>query len=134
MELHGDGYCDNSHYFNTRNAPAVCNAPLSSLHFLLNYNYGLYADFVQRILDNKPANADQQFLINSCDDKILHGSYDRGANPDVELFVDSNGNLGVVAIHEGVPTSMAPLQTEGCGAAIPYDGIILDSWNLPLLN
>lgn len=83
--------------------------------------------------------------------------YDEGSNPSVALFTDARqGELAVVAVHHGKPLlSPSPLENnnkskrltedkkgsqwplsvsdieDGCGSALPYDGIVMDSWPLP---
>ena len=122
MMANGDGFCFNSLNFNTEAIPAACENPPVSIPQLLQYSFGEYRDFVGKILDAT--------LLTSCDDLILHGTFDRGTNPGVHLFRDGDA-VGVVEAHIGIPTN-STAQYEGCGAALYFDGIVLDSWNLPV--
>jgi hypothetical protein len=88
--------------------------------------------------------------ITSCDRGITHGVYDMGSAPSATLFnygirfsfcsvlpcpweTDSvvglwlllaGEHLGLVEVHEGLESDVS----SECGAAVAYNGLVMDSW------
>ena len=82
--------------------------------------------------------------LSPCHGSIVTGTYDEGENPSTTLFVDKeNTNIGVAAIHHGsmrfslicILIFQGPLLSNltVCGPSVPYEGIVLDSWPLPII-
>eukprot|EP01133_Synstelium_polycarpum_P004326 gene4326-5052_t len=124
MQVHDNGYCYNTEHRNKRPSPRVCESrptdPITTR--ILNYNYGRLTDFLIHIQSG--------ITMSVCDDAILHGTYDQGTLPSVALIpvtqADGTPSLGVVSLHHGVPIDYVDLSA--CGAPIPHDGLVLDSW------
>eukprot|EP01132_Coremiostelium_polycephalum_P003994 gene3994-4995_t len=124
MEVHDEGYCYNTEDNNKRAQPRVCEASPVSYSGILNYNYGMFSDFLIHIQN--------QLELSVCDSTILHGTYDQGYSPDVFLFPGSyssgSSDIGVVATHKGISETYFDFSL--CGRAESWDDIVLDSWNL----
>ncbi|KYR00633.1 hypothetical protein DLAC_02660 [Tieghemostelium lacteum] len=130
LQVSGDGFCFNTEGNNKRPTPRVCEQTPFSFPKILNYNFGTLGDWYSRI---STVSTDSSALT-SCDSLILHGTYDQGDYPNIQLYhgIDGSGkdSIGVVAVHQGIPKDFIDLSI--CGTAQPWDGIILDSWTLPL--
>jgi len=133
LELHGDGYCYNSHTHNTRASPRICSQSPQSTKNVLVYNYGLYSSWLSYLLQPLYSNTTTKF-ITSCNAEILHGSYDQGHNPYGSIF-SSDNSIAAVEVHNG--WTDVDVDWGSCGKPVsmaPGGGVILDSWLLPRLG
>ena len=73
--------------------------------------------------------------MNACDNRIMHGAYDRGTRPTVALFSapgmsrvgERPDGWGMAAVHEGAGETNTDAGM--CGAAIPRPGsVVLAGW------
>ncbi|EGC37865.1 hypothetical protein DICPUDRAFT_53679 [Dictyostelium purpureum] len=127
IQVHSDGYCFNSELHNKRAGPRVCESSATSTPRILNYNFGYFDDWVEQIKSKE--------MITSCNNKILHGTYNQGSFPSVHLYKEINGTVnnlglkyGVVEVHQGLPLDF--IDRSNCGRPTSWDQIVLDSWKI----
>jgi len=135
IEVHGNGYCYNSDSHNKHSGPPMCQlAPTgeNSTNYILNYNYASIDSWKESIQIGKQ--------LSPCHPLISHGYYDQGQYPSVALFSDNKEGItaGVVAVHDGRPPlaendANIDLSNNDCGVAEPYEGIVIDSWPMPII-
>jgi hypothetical protein len=121
MMVSDNGYCYNSHKHNTRSYPILCSSIPISTPFILDYNIGLTSDWLDLIQTSNSYENDDNFNINSCNKRILHGTYSQGSFPNLILSNDY-----FIDIHQGIPSLTKDLS--GCGEPIHSDGLILNSF------
>lgn len=121
MQVHTEGFCYNTHWYNIRAHPSICDITPKPCPATLVYNYGTLAAFESKIRTPE--------FITSCDNEIVHGAYDRGVQPSVALFT-AKDNLGVAEIHRGERS----VDIQFCGSSIHDNVLVLDSWRLSNLN
>eukprot|EP01127_Copromyxa_protea_P019253 TRINITY_DN6200_c0_g1_i1.p1 TRINITY_DN6200_c0_g1~~TRINITY_DN6200_c0_g1_i1.p1 ORF type:complete len:617 (+),score=72.23 TRINITY_DN6200_c0_g1_i1:166-2016(+) len=127
MVVQGNGFCYNSHTHNTAHT-RLCSQKAISTPRVLTYHVGDYQSWVEYLGDLSAT------TISSCNSKILHGAYDQGYNPDLDLFVNPQGKYGVIEVHQGVKAS--DKDVGGCGMPLSYSpngGTVMDGWWLPQL-
>jgi len=123
VETNAEGYCFNSDWHNKRAYPLVCDSTPNSCEHIMNYNYGNFEDWKEQILNGDDTR------ISSCHNSIMHGDYDLGKNPNFALLFNPVENkLSVLEVHEGFGNQS--LDTCGCGYPLPFNGVVLDSWDI----
>lgn len=95
-------------------------AELQSIPHLLNYNWGLYSDFVERVTTGGFGSA--------CDSKIMHGKFSNGDNPSSIVFRNqTSGQLQALTVVEHVPFYDLPTMTTlFCGSTNPQQAVPSD--------
>eukprot|EP01104_Vermistella_antarctica_P005409 TRINITY_DN1593_c0_g1_i1.p1 TRINITY_DN1593_c0_g1~~TRINITY_DN1593_c0_g1_i1.p1 ORF type:complete len:817 (-),score=91.68 TRINITY_DN1593_c0_g1_i1:942-3392(-) len=151
----GYSYCEYSAVNNLRAFPAFCDQVPVATPYTLGYTYGLLTDWRQHIstcartTKRKRSEAPQACLVSSCHKSLFHGTFDQGAHPHAALFPATRSSLhprdnipnhaqlvdtlAVVEVHEG-PRSRSDAASGGCGASLPWKGIVVAQWTLPLLT
>lgn len=121
MMISDNGYCYNSHKHNTRSYPIVCSTIPISTPNILDYNIGLISDWIDLFQTSNSYDNNDNFNINSCNKRILHGTYSQGSFPTLVLSNDY-----FIEIHQGVSPLIVDLS--GCGDPIHSDGLIMNSF------
>lgn len=135
IEAHTDGTCPCGALINNGNQfkcglPATINyhsAYLQSVKHMLNYNWGKYEDWVNRIQTGQ--------YLGPCDPSIMHGKIGNGDYPDGFVYRNqSSGRLQAVVVDQHVPYVDIPTFTKMfCGANSP-DGPIVNSLDLNIYD
>ena len=144
----GDSYCYNNEPANKIAFSGLCDHTPTPLSDVLTYTYARLADiarFVQQV-DSSNSSSSQPSVI--CSSLLLHGMYDMGSRTSVLLWTGRDGSgqdrLGVVELHVGRQGKQSAASVgditvqdtglgsnEVCGVAEPFDGLVIDAWQLP---
>jgi len=141
MEVHTDGFCWNNEVQNKASNISVCDLLPRTTPFVLNYNFATLTSWVEHhVMSGK--------FLSPCNSSVLHGAYDQGHHPSLNLFVfleDFIVNDGTdlekqqklpqeslyfLEIHSGISDEVKDLGA--CGLPLAYRGLVIDSWRLPL--
>ena len=140
-------YCWNNEPYNKEADAGLCDHTPVPMASTLTYTYGTLAavmEWIQRGGDGGVV----------CNREFSHGTYDLGGKQSAKLWVgmDEKGveRLGVIEVHEGANAVQEGAVGQGvqeggvsglevrigpsriCGVAIPFDGLVVDAWPLPL--
>ena len=119
MILNNNGYGFNNHFQNVYSKISICDNIQKPSPFTLTYSYGSLKSFEMK-----------NSLINSCDDKILHGVYHYGNTPTFSLF-SLNNKFGIIESHESIDKNFRIENRElDCGLPVSRNSIVLNSWNV----
>lgn len=124
-------HCYNSHAFNTRSAPLLCERLVDphrhACPFMLDYSVGTAQNWLAWL------SSGHQTVITPCNEFILHGTFSGGTNPSGSLFPihNNNGKIGVMVAHEPYPES----KESPCGTPIKGEsGIVISSFATTLVQ
>lgn len=148
-----DSYCYNNEPANKFAYSGLCDHTPTPLTDVLTYTYARLVDialFVHQAAANN-STAVQPSVI--CSPLLLHGMFDMGSRSSVLLWTgrDDSGQqrLGVVELHVGRHDSDRARVAGGvvagsgvgrgvqvgsngvCGVSEPFDGLVIDAWQLP---
>jgi len=129
LEVHQDSYCWNNEEHNKTPYVKQCSQSPISTSYILTYSYGTLSSWKNLIEDPNASN------LTSCSSQILHGMYDMGTNPSIDLFIDNSTEkkiISFVEIHRGISHNV--LDTANCGLPRDHKGFVVDSWPLPKLG
>ena len=145
-----DSYCYNNEPANKDAFSGLCDHTPTPLTHVLTYTYARLVDIAHFIQHQATyGNATRPAVI--CSSQLLHGMYDMGSQPSVLLWTGRDGSgqdrLGVVELHVGLRGSdrarvggvavrgadkaVQPASNAICGVAEPFDGLVIDAWQLP---
>ena len=134
-------YCYNTEVYNKQADSGLCDHSPIPMASTLTYSFGLVSS-LQRFVDRRAQGVGGGLICNA---EFLHGTYDMGSRQSARLWRGFNGSgvelLGVVEVHDGVPTAGEEVQagvnelelvpSTICGPALPWDGVVVDAWPLP---
>jgi hypothetical protein len=122
MGVHTDAFCYNSDDRNRKAAPSVCDLAAVSESGVMAYNYGSWHAFDTHFYNVNP-------VITSCHQAILHGTYDMGHNPNVDLFV-KDMTIGMIEVHEAISDPLSGNMKCGRPVVQNKGTMIVDAWSL----
>ena len=145
----GDSYCYNSEPANKDAYSGLCDHNPTPLADVLTYTYARLTDLARFVRQAANSSAAQSGVI--CSPLLLHGAYDMGRRSRALLWTgrDDSGEerLGVVELHVGrqggdeagvaggtssdAVRDVRPGSNAVCGVAEPFDGLVIDAWQLP---
>lgn len=108
-----DSMCWNSEYMN-KEVVRFCSAPPTSTSGVLNYFLGPVSKWKSNTQ-----------ILSSCTSDIFSATFDQGLQSAISLYVNQNATLRVLEVHLGADGNS---QDPTCGLAVPYEGLVLDSW------
>jgi len=145
----GDSYCYNNEPANKYAYSGLCDHTPTPLTDVLTYTYARLTDMANFIYRAAKSSTSQSLI---CSPLLLHGMYDMGSQTSVLLWngqdMSGQDKLGVVELHVGrqvnsdkarvggvvARTEKSGLQlgsSDICGVAEPFDGLVIDAWQLP---
>lgn len=120
-----DSFCWNTET-NNKEVVNVCSMQPTSCPGVLSYWYGPVSNW-QQALASPPPNS-----FTACDANIAHGAFDNGSSGRSLLFLDPfTSDMRLLEVHVGATNAT---QCPSCGLAIPYEGLVLDSFDIAKYN